>query len=144
MDLVEMLFNNAMIAEGGSGGGGDASFPTFTMHKDPSTVVSTWECDMTYADVSAVYDREALGEPYSNCPCKYQSRTTSLSWQKMQYWTKQNIEEFMEDEGVTLNPALPATVVGGFVIIETLGSIMHFKGLYANDGNFYTFTSSQS
>lgn len=132
------------VIRGGSAGGGGATFPTFTMHKNPSTGVTTWECDMTYADVSAVYDREALGESFSDCPCKYQSRTTSLSWHKMRYWTKQTIEAFMEDEGVTLDPALPATVVGGFVIIETLGSIMNFQGVYANDGNFYTFTSSQS
>ncbi len=40
MDLVEMLFNNAMNAEGGGGGGGDSSIATVTIYCMGGTIKS--------------------------------------------------------------------------------------------------------
>jgi len=131
MGLVEMLFNNAMIAEGGGGGG--VSFPTFALIVNSQAATMTWQCDMTYAEVSAVYDEEALGVPFfTDCPCKYQSRNVK-AWRKMEYWTKEDIE----DEGITFYTDLPSTVIGGFMVRTSTLVDSKPDVLYANDGNFY-------
>ena len=115
----------------GGGGGGGVSFPTFVMIVNSSTATITWQCDMTYAEVSAVYEREALGQP-SDCPCKYQTRNGDI-WRKMEYWTKEDIE----GEGITFDTALPSTVIGGFMVRTTVSDGGKPNVLYANDGNFY-------
>lgn len=119
--VKSVLTDGSWVAESSGGG---VSFPTFT------AVENTWECDMTYAEVESAFNREALGMPTSACPCVCQESAITY-WGTMSYHTKETID----DSGVTFNPSLPETIVGGFAVrdIEDLDPF----GLYADDGNFY-------
>lgn len=109
-----------------AGGGGDGvSFPTFQRNASGTK----WSCDMTYAEVEAVYNKEAYGTPKSDCPCKVVTQTASY-WGDMEYLSKSDIDAAIEAGYMSFNPPIPDTLGGGYGVSD----MMTF---YGDDGIFY-------
>lgn len=101
------------VAEGGGGG---ATFPTFAYDG------RVWSCDMTYAEVSTVYEELELD---GGCPCITSKRQQAL-WDFIFFTT--------DSEVISGYESVPTEVTAGFVFDQE-------KELFGNDGQIYVIKS---
>ena len=118
MDLVEMLFNNAMNAEGGGGG---MAIPTFSFD-------DAWSCDMTLTEIETSISTN--GDNTETIPCKYKPTIDTTDWKLVSAIPKAVLEEmgFVFDADVT-------KCVAVYVMVN---DTPYVYVVMADNGKFYT------
>ena len=97
------------------GGGGGATFPTFTLSG------GSWSCDMTYAEAKANYEANVLGNEVdgSSSVCYTINEDKTKYWSNLYLDTGESLEFFDIPEGITE------------------GLSFGEQCIFASDGNFY-------